>query len=282
MMRETSVVSRESLVVSRLVFIFTTHYLLLTTYAAWALPPFRSLFEAKYSYKVNCSLCHNMDDWELNAYGRGFLKNGLNSAALEVLEKIDIDKDGFLGGEEIKAGSNPGDPLSTPEKVGNWIKEIIALKPPVKVLKAVFPEAQSFEALERPLTLDEIKRLTQVAPGAKLDEFDKFVVAFVARETSGIAGAAVYVPIVEPTSRGVDVYVFLLAANPNGKILHLEPIHVHRKDFKNRAFLKQFQGLWPDKIENTMLPQSTPAKLVKRFHAQIAKYAAQVDAVLPP
>jgi hypothetical protein len=61
-----------------------------------ALPPFKSIFESKYGYKVNCTLCHVESDWDLNRYGENFLKEGMSVKALEAIELVDTDGDGFL------------------------------------------------------------------------------------------------------------------------------------------------------------------------------------------
>ena len=258
-------------------------FTLLTTYSLWALPPFRSLFQAKYGYKADCTLCHVSDDWSLGAYGRGFLKNGMNFAALDALYDIDVDKDGFLTSDEIKAKSNPGDPQSTPEHIGHWLNSIVPLKAPVKVLKQVFPEADLFQTLERPLTDTEIAQIKRSTPSFALTDSDKFAVVFLAKNDRGIVlGGATYVPVSEVTKSGTDVHVFLLSANPNGKIIQMETIHAHRKELKDPAFLKLFQGIWPEDLLKSKIPKGVNPALAVSIFNQAAKFAKQIDVVIAP
>ncbi len=63
-----------------------------------------------------CTTCHIQSSGSggLNPFGRDFATNG-KMITPELLNK-DSDGDSFSNLEELKAGSNPGDPKKTPEK----------------------------------------------------------------------------------------------------------------------------------------------------------------------
>jgi len=67
-----------------------------------------------------CDSCHMLTDYgrnrgnTLNAYGIDYLKHGRAAAALFAIEKLDSDGDGVSNGDELAAGTNPGDPQSVP------------------------------------------------------------------------------------------------------------------------------------------------------------------------
>ena len=265
-------------------FLFLTCNLQLATCNfAFSLPPFRSLFESKYGYKADCTLCHVSDDWDLNAYGKGFLKNGMDFSALSAMENIDIDKDGSLTLEEIKAKSNSGDPQSTPEHAGHWLTNIIPLKAPVKDLKEAFPDADLFETLERPLTDPEIARIKRSTPSFALADSDKFAVVFLAKNGEGvILGGSTFIPVSETTKNNTDLHVFILSANPNGKIIQIETIRTRRKEFKSLPFLKLFKDVWPEDLLKSKIPKGVNPKLALSVFNQAAKYAKQIDVVIAP
>ncbi|MER3474838.1 MAG: hypothetical protein C4335_12625 [Armatimonadota bacterium] len=72
--------------------------------------------------KAKCTICH-VKGKELNVYGKDLQKalqekktKDLTAEILKSVEKLDSDKDGVSNGDELKAGTLPGDPKSKPAK----------------------------------------------------------------------------------------------------------------------------------------------------------------------
>lgn len=69
-----------------------------------------------------CDSCHALTDYgrktgdTLNPYGRDFLKAGRNEGAFAAIAGLDSDRDGVPNGTELKAGTNPGDPATSPDR----------------------------------------------------------------------------------------------------------------------------------------------------------------------
>lgn len=257
-------------------------FLILLAPSLFALPPFKSIYEAKYGYKVNCNLCHLDDGWDLNSYGLEYLRQGLGAGALSALEAVDADRDGFLTKDEITAKSNPGDPASTPKRTGKWLERIIPIKPPVKNMSQIFPQALSYSVLERALTEEEIKRLRDLARVKSVDDVDHYAVVFLAKEAQGVAGGSSYVAVLDKGSKKPELNVFLLTVNPNGKILDVSPMHTHRKDFKKKEFLESFRNLFASDLSQIQFPKGVPPELRETVRAQFAKHASQIDILIGP
>ncbi len=69
-----------------------------------------------------CDSCHRITDHgqkegsTLTPYGLDYKKNGRNAEAFAAISNLDSDGDGVSNGAEIEAKTNPGDPLSAPDK----------------------------------------------------------------------------------------------------------------------------------------------------------------------
>lgn len=70
--------------------------------------------------KAKCAVCH-VKGKELNVYGKDLQKalqekktKDLTAEILKSIEKLDSDKDSVSNGDELKAGTLPGDPKSKP------------------------------------------------------------------------------------------------------------------------------------------------------------------------
>lgn len=78
--------------------------------------------EGKAVILSSCDSCHRTTGYgskqgnTLNPYGRHYLNAGRNAAAFAAIAPRDSDGDGFGNGDELKAGTNPGDPQSAPDK----------------------------------------------------------------------------------------------------------------------------------------------------------------------
>ncbi|MBN1567454.1 MAG: hypothetical protein JXA73_06380 [Acidobacteria bacterium] len=70
----------------------------------------------------SCDSCHQITDYgrkqgnTLTPYGHEYRKAGRNAAAFAAIAKLDSDRDGWSNAAELDAKTNPGDPLSTPDK----------------------------------------------------------------------------------------------------------------------------------------------------------------------
>jgi hypothetical protein len=70
----------------------------------------------------SCDSCHRVTDYgrrkgnTLTSYGRHYLDAGRNAAAFAAIASRDSDGDGDGNEAELKAGTNPGDPASAPDK----------------------------------------------------------------------------------------------------------------------------------------------------------------------
>ncbi|MCS6829198.1 MAG: hypothetical protein RMM08_07750 [Armatimonadota bacterium] len=94
---------------------------------ALATPKMQPLFNKTYPVakesevaKAKCAVCHTKGK-ELNVYGKDVQKamqekkaKELTADILKSIEKLDSDKDGASNGDELKAGTLPGDPKSKP------------------------------------------------------------------------------------------------------------------------------------------------------------------------
>jgi hypothetical protein len=72
--------------------------------------------------KGKCASCHVGTKKDLNVYGKDVQKamrekktKDLTADILKSIEKLDSDKDGVSNGDELKAGTLPGDAKSKPE-----------------------------------------------------------------------------------------------------------------------------------------------------------------------
>lgn len=94
---------------------------------ALATPKMQAVFNKTYPApkdsalaKAKCTACH-VKGKELNVYGKDLQKamqekktKDLTAEILKSIENLDSDKDGVSNGEELKAGTLPGDPKSKP------------------------------------------------------------------------------------------------------------------------------------------------------------------------
>ncbi len=105
----------------------TTVLALGLTVGALAMPKYFATFRKTYPVpkdsalmKAKCNTCHSKGT-QLNPYGKDVQKvmqakktKDLTAEILKSIEKLDSDKDRVSNGNEIKAGTLPGDPKSKP------------------------------------------------------------------------------------------------------------------------------------------------------------------------
>ena len=206
---------------------------------AAALPVYKVMFEAKYNYPVNCTLCHRRDTLDLVAYGRAFYERANSFKAFEAIEDLDSDRDGASNLSEINAKSDPSDETSFPGRLGRWLNGVAALQAPSTQLRKLFPEAGRFEARSGANLDEETGRRIELTLGASLRDEDLYSVYYLAFGKNDAAlGSALYC-----VTQGQTPYIFLLGLRSSGRIAGLLRVKAPAK----RKFLRQFQGIsWRD------------------------------------
>lgn len=183
----------------------------------YAFPNYAALYRAAYAYLPSCNACHDQDSWDLNKFGRDFRGKGRDLKALKAVENLDSDGDGGGNGLEISARANPGDPQSTPERPGSWLKDA-GIHPPSKLLKAAFPGA-AFSVLELELGALQIQALSKQWGEALPDE-SRFPVLFAADKGGKREGYGAYLSADLPGADGPSL--FFICSDPAGKLLRLK------------------------------------------------------------
>ncbi len=194
---------------------------LLLASTADAVPSFQRLYQQKHRVThASCLLCHQGGaGGKLNDYGKAFMKAGANWKAFDAIAATDADGDGAVSRDEIAAGSNPGDPSSTPKTPGGWLASSrISDTVPVDELAEFFPAAKRFELKDLELTPDDLAALARTAGGPLADE-DRFVTLyFPVTETNGVAMRA-GVAVFRAESRADGLLLTAIALNPAGNVV---------------------------------------------------------------
>ncbi len=77
--------------------------------------------DGKAVFLSSCDSCHIVTDYgrktgdSINAFGHDYMKAGRNAAAFDAIGELDSDGDKWSNSAELKAGTNPGDPNSSPD-----------------------------------------------------------------------------------------------------------------------------------------------------------------------
>jgi hypothetical protein len=76
------------------------------------------------SYGGSCQVCHVSASGgeSLNSFGRDYAEHGND---VNAISNLDSDSDGHTNGEELKAGTFPGDPDSSPVNIGSWMNYVL-------------------------------------------------------------------------------------------------------------------------------------------------------------
>lgn len=246
---------------------------------ACALPSSRRLFEAKYGYKVTCALCHEKGGGSsANDYGKAFLRAGANGPAFAKIEAKDSDGDGVSNSREIQSKANPGDPRSTPDKVGDWLADAGKVPIPDKPLKDLFPGAEAFAAVEGSLNEAQVT-LVQDQTGTPLTADDSVPTFYFALAQGKRYGVAQFVRV-EGTKQPMSVAV---ALDTKGRTTAVKVLKSKEdKRFAEEAFLKQFVGKTikdPLKVGTDVTPVSGEEALSQTFSTEIRKALWTVQAV---
>ena len=206
------------------------------TSPASALPVYRKMVKQKAGRMVSCLLCHDKDSWDPNAFGLEFLKAGRSPAALDKAAAWDVDMDGFKDLDELKAGSSPIDPRSTPEKPGEWLKKVPPLRAPEKQLRKIFADAASFRPIEDgESTSSDVAKLADVLGRPPRDE-ERLQVYYEALKDEKRVGAATYA-----TTEGDEPIIVMVGLGQDGRVASVVRVHSEKK--LDPAFLARFSGL---------------------------------------
>lgn len=222
---------------------------------AVALPPYQRLYQAKYGYKPSCTACHDRDSWENTAYGKAFWKSGRNLGSFAKIEGADHDEDGIPSGAESDARANPGDPRSTPKRLGDWLKGAAEVAPPRKHLSALFPEADRFQYGEAEVTASLRGRIEKL-PGVELRDEDLYPSYFEAFAGERKLGAALY------GSSSSEEPCFYLAAytiperGRPARVTGLRMLHCRDKALGRPAYLRQYEGKGFEELGGVKAPKA--------------------------
>ncbi len=160
--------------------------------AGRALPAFQHLYESRAGYAPNCTLCHKPGARRLTPYAREFLRLGRDADAVNALEVMDPDRDGFPSKIEREARSNPGDPRSTPDHPGDWLSVPPALPDLSPAFHKIFGPGVVYEAVEGRLSSAQVEKAERFLD-KKLRDEDLSPTLFLVRKAAG--GGASEVPI---------------------------------------------------------------------------------------
>lgn len=230
-----------------------TGFIFLLAVAGQAMPPYANLFRTKYKYRPNCTLCHDADSWEPNGYGKLFLKGGRSLEALSRIEPEDPDGDGHPSLKEIEARSNPGDPRSTPDRLGEWLARLPVVQPPLRHLEALFADApgQPVYSLEEPeLRAITVRKLEHVE-GRALRPEERYPSYFRARFT-GVPGKQEGFALYASTEG--DEPCFFLAGylpSPDGKVWvsGVRMLKCGSRRLRSPRYLDQFKNKLPAELQ---------------------------------
>ncbi len=127
---------------------------------AHAYPPYRRLAAAYYNRQIGCELCHTAQgSTERNDFGNAWRAKGENNDAFSALANMDFDHDGAPTADEIRDGSNPSDPKSTPASPGRYASHARDTFVPREQLQVVLDAAERIDAVEPTLTSEQLAAL---------------------------------------------------------------------------------------------------------------------------
>lgn len=252
-------------------------YLSFYSNLSWALPAHKRLWEKKYGYSTSCMLCHSKGGGsQLGAYGEDFQRFGMTPKAFSDIEKRDSDKDGVSNLDEIKAKSNPDDPLSTPTKPGDWLSRIEESVMPLDELKKIFPDAKKFSLLEGTLYPDQIK-IVENGLGEKLSEADSVPTFYFAIKNQNEKLVRSGVAIFSTPNKNAEKLIVGIGVDLSGKITKIVLIkNTYNEKLSDKVFLSQFEGKTLEsslQIKKDLQPATTDLSMESGLVAEATKKA---------
>jgi len=225
-----------------------------------ALPGFRNFFRVKTAYRTGCQVCHQPRDNRLTPYAREYVRLNGGFAALDALDVMDPDKDGFPSKEELGFHSNPGDARSTPAHIGDWLSNLTPSEPPREILVDLYGRIPPYEVFERPLKRHQAQSLER-ALGQKLRDEELFPVIFLFNK-KGEAGA--------PPAPDRGAYAFcwgkkmtslFAVVAPEGTLRAVRFVRLYGDQrFDNEQYLSQFPGRTAETLQGVSSPRGAEAQ----------------------
>ena len=181
-----------------------------------AFPTHRRMAGASYGVKVACSMCHEYGGAnKLNKYGKQWSEKGETMSAFKSLNATDSDEDGIDNLAEILAGSNPGEPRSTPKKPGRYARQIKKTEVPTSQLKLVFAGLRRVDVVEHKLSAEKISKI-EAEISQTLEERDHFPTVYLGLNRKGsVIGSAVF----QHFKLKSEKYSFLISMGRDSKVL---------------------------------------------------------------
>jgi len=193
---------------------------LLVAGEARAVPAYLQLFKARYHPKAtSCLICHtDHAGGKVNEFGRAFVKAGASSDAFAAIERADADGDGAPSGAEIRAGSNPGDPASTPRAPGAWLTSaVLADTVPLAALARMFPGAGRYEVKEAVLSAADARAVGK-ALGAPLAPADRYWTLYFPVDTKAAPPVRTGVGVFPAATLKTGLFLGSVALGPDGRV----------------------------------------------------------------
>ena len=193
---------------------------LLLAARAHAVPAYLQLFKARYHPRAaSCLLCHtDHAGGKVNEYGRAFVRAGATAEAFAAIEHADPDGDGAPSLTEIRSGSNPGDPASTPRAPGTWLTAAtLADTVPLAALARMFPGAGRFEVREAVLS-DADMRSVGRALGSPLTRSDRYWTLYFPVDTRAKPPVRTGIGVFPAASLKAGLFLGSVALGPDGKV----------------------------------------------------------------
>lgn len=183
-------------------------------YPAGAYPLHARLARVAYNKPVRCELCHaNAGGSQRNPYGTAWARQGAALASFPRVAALDSDEDGVPNGEELAAGSNPGDPRSTPADPGRYARVPPQPFIPREQVLLVLPDAEQLEVVEPDLAADQLQTLGTVL-GRPLTDADRLPTLYLASHAGKRTGVALFAHFREKKL----AYSLLVGAGADGRV----------------------------------------------------------------
>jgi hypothetical protein len=208
--------------------------LILDAAYSYAMPAFARQYKQHYGYTPSCHACHKEGGGTpLNHYGQAYDDKGRNKAALNLIAQLDSDNDGVANGIEASKKSNPGDPNSTPSKLGNWL-DLSSLIP--KEVQALFPKATAWKPLDATLTAKDIDRAKGMGVELSADDENTIYIPVANRRPIGTA-------LIFPVTHQNETFFLLMATDRQLNISQVKPLTSQQLPFElSDDLFKGFSG----------------------------------------
>lgn len=217
--------------------------------------------ESRAGYRMSCYACHQPRDGRLTPYAAEYLRLHRGFSALEALDLMDPDRDGVVSKTEIQARSNPGDPRSTPEHIGDWLAAAKSAPVPVKILSGIFGTGLACEVIDRRLPSEKTQEAERFLE-EKLPDEDLFPTVFVVKRPPVSGGEKRVVGRAGYAYWGDQrLTVFLVALGTDDVLRGVRPVHVPGDQrFAGPDYYRQFEGKTYETLQGVAAPRGSEAE----------------------